>query len=168
MKNKSIFKSVAEGQFNGTTSGCLMVIKNNDTILLDFQTTNTILNIDKDVHQIYDNSTKIYSTQTTSGKTTLKYETYALANILTVVLSGDQYVVGNIDGACDTPLQGLAFNYFQENNIEYLTLFVTADLELSTTRFLMDTKKLNYSQAKKIAKKITIIQGSTLIIKIIK
>lgn len=163
-KNKSIFKSIDHGMFSGATNGYVQLQNGNDTIVLDFQTTNTSLKITKDPYEVYDNSTKKYTTQTTSGKTTLTYEVYAFANVFTINLNGSTYDIGIIDGASDTPISGLSFNYCSENNIEYLTLFVTKPLELTTTRELMRTKNINYSDAKKIAKSVTVLPGTTLIL----
>jgi hypothetical protein len=115
---------------------------------------------------MYDKSTKKYSTQTTSGKTTLTYEIYALANILTINLNGLTYRIGIIDGASDMPILGLNFNYCSENGTEFLTLFVTKPLELTTTRELMKQKNITYPEAQKLAKTITILSGSTLILTI--
>jgi hypothetical protein len=126
----------------------------------------TVLDVKKDPSQMYDNSTKIYSTQTTSGKTLLTYETYALANILTIVLDGKHYRIGTIDGASDMPILGITFNYGNEMGIEYLTLFVTKPLELTTTRRIMQERKINYLEAKKIAERIKLLPGSTLIMTI--
>jgi len=166
-KDRSIFKNVDSGNYSGTTTGYLQVVREqNDTLVLDFQTTMTTLEIEKDPHQVYDNSTKHYSTRTTSGKTVLSYDTYALANILTIVLNGQYYSIGTIDGASDMPIIGLSFNYCNEKYIEYLTLFVTNPLILTTTRHLMRTESKKYSDAKKSAKMLTLLPGSTLILTI--
>jgi len=85
-KDKSIFQTVDKGIFSGTTNGYIQLKNGNDTLVLDFQTSKTTLNVIHDPEEMYDKSTKKYSTQTTSGKTTLTYEVYALANILTINL----------------------------------------------------------------------------------
>jgi hypothetical protein len=163
---RSIFQQVDHGQFFGTTTGYLQVVKGKDTIVLDFQASRTMLNIIKDSDQIYDNSTKKYSTQTTSGKTALTYEAYSLANGITLILNGENYSISNIDGACDMPIAGLTFNYCHEGNTEYLTLFAVEPLKLTTVKFLMRTKKLEYMEALKGAKTITVLSGSTVILTI--
>ena len=162
-KDKSIFNSVKSGQFQGTTSGYIQVVNNKDTLLLDFQSSKTTLSITKDPEEVYDNSTKTYSTQTTSGKTIFTYDIYNLANILKVVFNGEHYSIGNIDGASDTPIFGLSFHYSHEKNTEYLTLFITKPLQLTTTRQLMKTKNINYIEAQKVSKTIVILSGSTII-----
>ena len=165
-KNSSIFCQIDSGKFPGTTYGYLKIDNNGQTLVLDFQLTNTVLDIEKDPYQVYDNSTKKYSTKTTSGKTIITYETYALANVLTIGLNGDQYKIGTIDGACDMPIPGMTFNYCNETAVEYLTLFNTKPLEMTTTRQLMKDRGINYPEAKTIAKQITLLPGSTLVITI--
>lgn len=165
-KGRSIFQLVDSGKFYGTTTGYIHLVNNKDTLPLDFQTTETALTVNKIKEPVYDNRTKIYSTQTTSGKTTLEYETFMLANILTIILNGEHYSIGVFDGACDTPVFGLTFNYCNEKNTEYLTLFVTKPIQLTTTRYLMTTKNIYYQDAQKNAKTITVLPGSTLILTI--
>jgi len=162
-KNSSIFNKIDSGSYSGITYGYLKLENNGSVLILDFQSTKTSLEIVKDPYQVYDNSTKKYSTKTTSGKTILNYETYALANVLTVVLNGEQYQIGTIDGACDMPIEGMAFNYCNETTTEYLTLYVEKSIELTTTIQLMKERKLNYPDAKKIANQVTLLPGSTLI-----
>ncbi|NOU46529.1 MAG: hypothetical protein HOO86_05630 [Bacteroidales bacterium] len=165
-KDRSIFKEIDNGTFSGTTTGYLQLKNGKDTILLDFQLSKTTLDILRDSLEMYDNSTKRYITQTTSGKTTLTYESYALANVFKVLLNGLEFRIGAIDGACDLPIRGLRFNYCLDKNIEYLTLFVTDPIELSTVRQVMELKKMNYPDAKKQAKTVTLLSGSTLILTI--
>ncbi|ADV49009.1 hypothetical protein Celal_1708 [Cellulophaga algicola DSM 14237] len=163
-KDNSIFQSVNSGRFSGTTNGYLQLKNGKNTLVLDFQTSKTTLNVLHDPEEMYDKSTKKYSTQTTSGKTTLTYEIYALANILTINLNGLTYRIGTIDGASDTPVFGLTFNYCSDKTTEFLTLFVTKPLELTTTRELMKQKNINYTEAQKLAKTITLLPGSTIIL----
>jgi hypothetical protein len=165
-KYSSIFNSIDSGKYNGSASGYISISDNGRNFVIDFQSTESILNIERDPDQMYDNSTKIYITSSTSGRTKLIYETYALANILTIVLDDNKYKIGTIDGAADMPIIGLTFNYCNESEIEYLTLFVTKPLELTTTDQEMDDKKINFQQAKKAAKKIKVLPGSTLILTI--
>ena len=161
---RSIFQQVDHGQFFGTTTGYLQVANGKDTLLLDFQESKTTLSLIKDKGAAYDNSTKKYSTQTTSGKTALAYEAYSLANSILIVLNGKHYLISTIDGACDMPINGLKFNYCHEGNTEYLTLFVEKPLQLTSVDYLLNSGKIDYQDAKKIAKKITILAGSTLIL----
>ena len=165
-KDKSIFQTVDKGTFSGTTNGYIQFKNGKDTLVLDFQASKTTLTVIHDPNEMYDKSTKKYATQTTSGQTNLSYEIYALANILTINLNGLPYRIGNIDGASDMPISGLNFNYCSENRTEFLTLYVTNPLELATTSELMKQKSITYTEAQKVAKTITILPGSTLILTI--
>ncbi len=162
--DNSIFQSINTGQFKGTTTGYVQLKNKQDTLVLDFLSSETTLTINKIEEPVYDDNTKTYVTKTTSGKTTLKYETFMLANILTVILNGEYYSIGVFDGASDMPISGLTFNYCHENNTEYLTLFVSKPLQLTTTRHLMKIKNIYYREAEKMAKTITLLSGSTLVL----
>lgn len=162
-KENSIFQSVHKGQFSGTLDGYIQLVNNQDTLLLDFQSTKAILNIIAIGDSVYDDNSKKYSTQTTSGKTTLEYETFMLANIITIVLNGVHYGIGVFDGASATPITGLTFNYCHKKNIEYLTLFFTEPINLTTSAFLFNKGNISYQEAKKNEKSITILSGSTII-----
>jgi len=141
-------------------------VNHKDTLLLDFQATKTTLNVNKVKDEVYDDNTKLYSTQTTSGKTILQYETFMLANVLTIVFNGISYGVGVFDGASDMPTLGLTFNYCHEKNTEYLTLFVTKPLRLTTSAYLFNKGNISYQEASKNEKVITVLPGSTLILTI--
>jgi hypothetical protein len=165
-KDNSLFKSVNSGLFSGTTTGYIHLVNNKDTLLLDFQSTKTTLTINKIKEPVYDDNTKVYSTQTTSGKTSIQYETFMLANVLTIFFNGVHYGVGVFDGASDTPILGLTFNYCHEKNIEYLTLFVTKQLRLTTSAYLFNKGNISYQEASKNEKAITVLPGSTVILTI--
>ena len=167
-KQVSIFKKVKSGVFSGTTSGYLQIKNEKDTLILDFKNTSVSLVISPDIEEIYDISTKRYATKTTNGKTNLIYETYALANILTIKLNGSRYSIGSMDGAADNAIQGLSFSYCHEGNIEYLSLYASKSLQLSTTDEIMRLQKINYTEAKKLAKQITVLSGSCFIFTISK
>ncbi|MGN6645749.1 MAG: hypothetical protein ACTHJT_04385 [Cytophaga sp.] len=163
-KSNSIFESINSGTFSGTTTGYIQVISNVDTMLLDFQASKTNLKINKIAEPVYDDNTKVYSTQTTSGKTFLQYETFMLANVLTIVLNGVHYGIGVFDGASDTPVAGLMFNYCHEKNTEYLTLFITKPLRLTTSAYLFNKGNISYQDASKNEKVLIVLPGSTLIL----
>ncbi|MEI6899923.1 MAG: hypothetical protein WCL00_08595 [Bacteroidota bacterium] len=163
-KGRSIFHGVDHGKYFGTTTGYIQVVVGKDTLVLDFQSSKTILEIIRDTNEIYDNSTKKYSIWTTNGKTVFTYEIYALANIFTIILKGEKYNIGTIDGACDMPIPGLTFNYCHHWNSEYLTLYAEKSLNLTNIDSLMETKNLDFPEARKIAKTITLLPGSTLIL----
>lgn len=165
-KSKSIFQTVDNGTFSGITNGYIQLKNGKDTLVLDFQISKTTLAVIHDPQEMYDKSTKKYSTQTTSGKTVLNYDIYALANILAINLNGFTYSIGVIDGAADMPILGLNFNYCADNKTEFLTLFVIKPLELTATRDLIRQKNITYTEAQKLAKTITVLPGSTLILTI--
>jgi hypothetical protein len=164
-KGNSIFESVNSGQFSGIAAGYIQLVNDKDTILLDFQCTKANLTINKveEDEPVYDDNTKLYSTKTTSDKTSVQYETFMLANTLTIVLNDIHYGIGSFDGAADTPISGITFNYCHEKNIEYLSLFVTKQLQLTTSRYLFNKGNITYQEASKNEKAIIILSGSTLI-----
>lgn len=162
-KDSSIFESINKGTFSGLTNGYIQLVNNRDTLLLDFQSSHTTLYINKIDEPVYDDNTKIYATQTTSGKTIVQYETFMLANILTIVLNGIHYSVGVFDGASDMPILGLSFNYAHEQDKEYLTLFVTQPLRLTTGDYLFNKGNISYQAVRKNEKAITVLPGSTLV-----
>lgn len=165
-KQNSIFEQVHTGQFTGTTTGYINLLNNKDTLVLDFQATNTVLKINKIEDPVYDDNTKMYLTHTTSGKTAIQYETFMLANVLTITLNGVQYSIGVFDGASDMPIKGLTYNYCHEKNIEYLTLFFTKPLKLTTSAYRFNYKNMTNQEARINEKSITILPGSTLIFNI--
>lgn len=167
-KDNSLFQSVNSGQFFGKTTGYIQLVNNKDTLLLDFQSTKTTLTINKIEAPVYDDNTKVYSTQTTSGEAQVYYETFMLANVLTIALNGIHYRIGVFDGASDMPISGLTFNHCHEKNSEYLTLFVTKPLRLTTSAYLFNKGNISYQEARMNEKAITVLPGSTLILTIIK
>lgn len=162
-KSKSYFQTVDHGIFLGVADGYIQLKSGKDTVVLHFRTTKTILSVKHDPEEMYDKSTKQYSTQTNIGMATLSYEIYALANILTINLKGSSYSIGSIDGASDLPIRGLNFNYCSIKGKEFLTLFVTKPLELTNAMEIMKLKNINYLEAQKLATTILILPGSTLI-----
>jgi hypothetical protein len=162
-KGTSLFNDINEGQFRGTATGSFsLVTLENDTFDIDFQSSTVLLDVEMDSLEMYDNSTKHYATKATNGTTSLTYEIYALANILTISKSGEDYSIGIIDGASDTPIFGLSFNYSNNTLNEDLSLSVTEPLTLTTTRHLMRTQRSTYPEALKMAKTLTILPGSKL------
>ena len=163
-KNRSIFQKFNHGKFYGTTTGHLRVARGQDTLALDFKATATTLEFIKDDGPAYDNSTKKYSTKTTNGKTSLTYAVYALANSIMLVLEGDHYYISTIDGACDMPIDGLAFNYRPEGNTEYLTLFVEKLLYLTDIDPTLQRKNPGGPPMMRPVRILTIVPGSTVIL----
>jgi hypothetical protein len=163
-KDRSIFQKFNHGKFFGTTTGYLRVAKGQDTLVLDFQASPTTLILIKDIGPAYDNSTKRYLTQTTSGKTTFTYEAYSLANSITIVLGGDHFYLSTIDGACNMPIDGLTFNYNPDGSTEHLTLFVEKPLYLTNVDPALQRKNPGGPPMMRPVNEITILPGSTIIL----
>ena len=151
----SVFQNLESGKFSGTINGILIVrdSENNES-LLDFQGSYAKLEIEKDEHEVYDLSYKKYCGKTTSGKTEIRYETYASANSFGIELSGEYYDLSLIDGACDLVINGLEYSYESEKSTEYLIIRITKEIELMN----------RYDS--KIRKAIKLLPNSTLVIAI--
>jgi hypothetical protein len=134
---------------------------------LDFQGSDAILDIIKDPNEVYDISTKSYEGNTTSGKTKINYQTYALANKIGVFLQNQWFELSGIDGGCDMVINGLDYSYHLENSYEYLVLFISRELELSNWQYLIRTehtlKPDNIDELKPRKKTIKILPNSTLV-----
>jgi hypothetical protein len=151
----SVFQSLESGNFSGTINGILMVKDSeNKESLLDFQGSYAKLEIEKDEDEVYDVSYKKYSGQTTSGKTIIKYETYAFANSFGIEFIGEFYNLSLIDGACDLVIRGLEYYYESEKSTEYLIIRITKEIELKN------------SYKNKTRKVIKLLPNSTLVIAI--
>lgn len=127
----SVFQNLESGSFSGTVNGVLIVKDSqNKQSLLDFQGSYAKLEIEKDEHEVYDTSYKKYLGKTTSGKTEIKYETYAYANSIGIELKGEFYDLTLIDGACDSVINGLEYSYESEKHTEFLIIRITKEIEL--------------------------------------
>lgn len=148
----SLFQNLESGNFSGTTNGILIVrdSENNES-LLDFQGSYAKLEIEKDEYEVYDISYKKYTGKTTSGKTTIKYETYAFANSFGIELNGEWFNLSLIDGACDLVINGIEYSYESEKSAEYLIIRITKEIELMN----------NYKN--EIRKSIKLLPNSTLV-----
>ena len=148
----SVFQNLESGNFSGTINGILIV---NDFLdqewLFDFQGSYAKLDIEKDENEVYDVSNKKYTGKTTSGKTEIKYETYAYANSIGIEFNGEYYNLSLIDGACDLVINGLEYSYQSEKNAEYLIIRITKEIELMN----------RYDS--KIRKAINLLPNSTLV-----
>ncbi len=148
----SVFQNLESGNFSGTISGILIVTDfENKESLLDFQGSFAKLEIEKDEHEVYDVSYKKYSGKTTSGKTEIKYETYAYANSIGIEFKGGYYDLSLIDGACDLVINGLEYSYESEKSAEYLIIRITKEIKLMN----------RYDS--KIRKAIKLLPNSTLV-----
>jgi len=167
----SIFQKIDHGEFFGTTTGFIKIVDGNDTVVLDFQGSQTKLGLIKNQNAGYDdNSTKVYCTQTTSSITTFCYQSYSLANAIVIDLNGKHYSIGTIpytkhkkDSGREMPIDGLIYHYWHAGNIEYLTLVVEKPLQLTSMDYLLSSSTTDM-EAKKAIKPITVLAGSTLII----
>jgi hypothetical protein len=158
----SQFKNVKSGEFSGILSGVIFIKTTTDILAFDFQSTAGSLTCEPDTNEMYDVSYKIYRGKTTSGKTQILYSTYASSNFFSISLKSGVYSIGSHDGASDMVVNGIQYKYFQENNIEYLSLIITKDLTLSNFWWLRNNGT-SVSEANKNAKEITLLSNSTLI-----
>jgi hypothetical protein len=148
----SVFQNLESGNFSGTTNGILIFKDSeNKESLLDFQGSFAKLEIEKDEDKVYDLSYKKYTGKTTSGKTTIKYETYAYANSLGIELNGEWFDLSLIDGACDLVINGLEYSYESGKSAEYLIIRITKEIELMN------------SYKNKVRKVIKLLPNSTIV-----
>jgi hypothetical protein len=164
----SVFQSYEQGEFKGTTNGVLFIVKpNGKELILDFQGSDGKLLIEKDQDEVYDVSTKSYYGKTTSGKTEIKYETYAWANGISIKLNEQWFEITAIDGACDMVINGIEYSYKAESSAEYLVLKVQKELELNNWQFLLRTEHTlnsdNLEELKPKKKVLKILPNSTLV-----
>jgi len=167
----SIFKKIDNGEFFGTTTGYIKIVDGKDTVVLDFQGSQTKLGLIKNQNAGYDdNCTKVYDTQPTSDNMTFDYQSYSSANAVLIRLNGKHYSIGTIpytihkkDSRREMPIDGLIYHYWHAGNIEYLTLVVEKPLQLPSVDYLLSSSTKDM-EAKKTIKPITVLSGSTLII----
>jgi hypothetical protein len=164
---KSVYQDFESGKFKGTVSGILIVQKKDgQQIILDFQGSEAILNILRDEDEVYDVSTKSYTGKTTSGRTEIKYETYAWANGIGINLNGQWFELSAIDGACDMVINGIEYSYHSEKDAEYLVIRINKELDLSNWQYLIRTEHTmepnNIDDLKVKKKVIKILPNSTL------
>lgn len=126
-----VFNTTTSGNFKGTVNGVIF-IENSQRVssILDFQGSKASLNLVPDEDEVYDIHTKIYTGDTTSGRSKIVYKTYAMANHIELHLPSGTYWMGGIDGACDMIVDGLTYFYRSEKNTEYLILRVKKKIML--------------------------------------
>ncbi|MBI1184801.1 hypothetical protein GC194_11040 [bacterium] len=132
---------------------------------MDFQGSYGMLDIMEDDDKIYDSSTKMYMGKTTSGRTNIKYATYASANGLFIELNDEWFGISAIDGACDMVVNGIEYYYKAENSIEYLVLNITKELVLDNYQWLREKKgdSMNAEALAKQERKIYVLPNSALV-----
>jgi hypothetical protein len=160
----SMFKQVSDGTFGGTVNGVLFCKLDNSDLILDFQGSTSRLQMIPDPDEVYDTNTKIYSGQTTSGRTPIEYSTYAWANEITIKLNDQEFEITAIDGGCDMVINGIDYYYQAEQGTEYLVLFFSLDVELTNWQSLVgDTEQPNNIDELKGKKRtLTVKRNSTL------
>ena len=160
----SVFKQIGEGAFDGTVNGVLFCELDNSDLILDFQGSTSRLQMIPDPNEVYDTNTKVYSGQTSSGRTTIEYSTYAWANELTIKLNGQEFEITAIDGGCDMVINGIDYFYKAEQGTEYLVLFFSSDLELTNWQSLVRNtdESRNIEELKKQKRALTVGKNSTL------
>ncbi|MFV0537140.1 MAG: hypothetical protein ACK5M3_07180 [Dysgonomonas sp.] len=145
---ESVFKNAKSGTFNGTINGVLFINDSNGkSLILDFQGSISSLGMTEDQDEVYDVSSKNYTGYTTSGKTKVEYQTYAMANRLIITLSSGTFQAGIIDGACDVLIKGLNYYYKAEKDTEYLILRAEEPIKMTNFFSLPDN---NESKEQKI------------------
>lgn len=144
----SVFQDLKNGSFKGTVNGVLLLSKDRKDIILDFQGSEVVLNLEEDINEIYDVSTKSYIGKTTSGKTEILYKTYAGANGLQIQFNNQWFVLSGLDGASDSVIDGLDYTYKAENDYEYLILHFVKTVELSNYAYLLGLEKESISKEK--------------------
>lgn len=165
---KSVFQDFEQGEFKGTTNGVLYIIRpSGEELILDFQGSFGKLQIEKDLDEVYDVSTKSYYGKTTSGKTEIKYETYAWANGIGINLSEQWFELTAIDGACDMVINGIDYSYKSEASTEYLVLNIQKELEISNWQHLIRTEHTmnpdNIEELKPKKQVLKLLPNSTLV-----
>jgi|AVFP01.1.fsa_nt_gi hypothetical protein len=158
------FKSISEGTFNGTVNGVLFCKLSASDVILDFQGSQAQLKMVPDPDEVYDTNTKVYSGQSTSGRTSVEYSTYAWANEITIMINGEEYQMTAIDGACDMVINGIDYFYQAEQESEYLVLFFSSDVELTNWQNLIRNtdESRDISKLRKQKRILTVSKNSTL------
>lgn len=164
----SAFQNLESGNFNGTSNGILIIEKSDgQQLIMDFQGSMGNLVIIEDKDEIYDISTKTYFGKTTSGKSEIKYETYASANGLGIKLKEQWFELSAIDGGCDMVINGLNYSYHSERTTEYLVINIVREIELSNWRFLIRSEHTmepdNIDDLKPRKRTIKLLPNSTLV-----
>lgn len=161
-KFNSVFQDLKNGSFKGTINGVLLLSNDKKDIILDFQGSEVVLNIEEAIEEIYDVSTKSYHGKTTSGKTEIIYQTYAGANGLQIQFNNQWFTLSGLDGASDSVINGLDYIYKTEKDYEYLILHFDKTVELSNYAYLLGLEKSAISK-----EKYKLLQEKTKILKVL-
>lgn len=151
---ESFFQKQKEGIHQGSVMGMIEIKASDGNIQsIPFLKDSASLQIVYDKHEIYDVSTKIYSIK--KKNMLIEYKTYARANSFKIELFNNTYRLNIIDGACSGMINGLDYEYINNNNFELLILHFEKEVGLSSTG--------NYNDPD-----FHILKGSTLLFKIYK
>ncbi len=164
----SVFQQMDKGEFLGTANGVLFIKTEDDKdLILDFQGSNGALEIQKDLDEVYDVSTKSYYAKTTSRQSEIRYETYGLANGIGIKLNEQWFELTAIDGGCDLVIDGIKYTYKAESRTEYLVLVVEKELELSNWQYLIRTEHKmnpnNIDELREKKKKLKLLPNSAIV-----
>jgi hypothetical protein len=126
----SCFQCLESGDFPGSLSGVLHIVKNGSKNVwsCQFRNEKSLLHIVYDEYEVYDVSRKNYLFQ--SDGINLRYTTYCLANCFEIIVNGDTCDFNVIDGGCDLVIDGLEWQYRADDDRELLFLNVTKDFGL--------------------------------------
>jgi hypothetical protein len=125
----SCFRKIDSGKFNGVVSGKIN-FKTHDHEKQNIAFTNvpSLLQIEYDKSQVYDNSFKTYHFK--SNGVVFSYTTYFASNKLIIIINGKQFVINVIDGDCHSRILGIDFKYTTLKTSEILTLWVSKPVGL--------------------------------------
>lgn len=167
------------GQYRGTVNGLVNAIFKNKTtgqsvpLILDFQGSKAYLDVVEDKDKIYDTHFNYFTGFTTSGKTKIKYGSYARANAFSIFMDKTEFKVSTMDGAHIEKVKNLQVNFLQDNSYEYLTINFLSDIELNNKQYIMSEYYKKYpgnnnldkmdSFFKGKEKTLTIVKGSVVI-----
>ena len=152
------FQNTKKGYFNGDASGMMQFeFKDSIKFLTSFSKDSAHLNILPDPYEIYDISTKVYSV-ILNNNILVEYRTYSKANAFLISVKGYVYKLDLIDGACFAVIDGLDYEYVQDEDRELLIIHFTDKVGLYEQK--------NYAGAQFYIPNLFVLKGSTLIFNI--
>lgn len=150
----SCFQMLENGSFRGYVDG-LMQFKYIDgrISLASFSKDSSQLIIVPDSNKVYDVSFKNYYAK--NNDIQIEYNTYNLANAISITIDGKKYTLSLFDGACRDVINGLKYDYILNGETELLIIHFSDIVKLSDLEG--NTPQVLY-----------ILKGSTLIFTIFK
>jgi hypothetical protein len=127
---KTCFIHEKSGNFLGSLSGVLRLVKNGskDVLTYNFRNEESDLRLVYDENETYDVSRKNYIFRRNDIK--FRYTTYCMANCFEIILNGDTCSYDVIDGGCDLVIDGIKWQYDTSDDHELLSLTFTKDVGL--------------------------------------